>query len=121
VLQLGGVDRQTFLTLLRRSDVYLRSAKTEGASTSIREAVYLGVPVVANENPDHPAGVVSYPWGCESAMTDALCNVLEGTQGKLGATDDLPSVPDTVAEEAALLVACWLGKRPAIPAERGRS
>lgn len=111
-LHLGAVDHATFLVLLQRVAVYLRSAKTEGVCASIREALYFGVPVVANAANSHPQGVFVYPWGDPAAMIETLETVLADSD--MGQKSQIQpatiDIPDTVSEEVALLVRCALGK-----------
>jgi len=86
--------------------------KAEGTSASIREALYLGVPVVANAAESQPQGVFVYPWGNADAMIEMLETVLADSDmgqkppTQLAALD----VPDTVSEEVELLVRCTLGR-----------
>ena len=105
-LHLGSLDRTAFLSLLRRVSVYLRSARTEGTSASIREALHFGVPVVANCAASHPKGVTTYPWGNAAAMFETLLTVLETPRVAQQAPPPSQAldVPDTVPEEVAVLV-----------------
>jgi glycosyltransferase involved in cell wall biosynthesis len=67
VLQIA--DRVLFLTqpltsampLWSLSDVYLRPTTTDGDSIAIREALSLGVPVVASDASERPEGVWLFP------------------------------------------------------------
>jgi glycosyltransferase involved in cell wall biosynthesis len=106
-LHVGGVDHAEFLSLLRRSTVYVRSNRTEGTSSSIREALALRTPVVANESPCHPQGVRTYRWGQADELARVLWEVLRDPQGVRN-TIRPPEVTDTVAQEAELLIRCAL-------------
>lgn len=53
-------DIPDFLALLRRSDVFLRSALVDGDSMSVREALSLGVPTVASDTAFRPDGAIVY-------------------------------------------------------------
>lgn len=108
-LHLPTVEHAMFLALLRRASVYLRSGRTEGSSSSIREALALGVPVVANEVVGQPEGVVTYPWADTAAMTDRLVAVLQN--GAPATAQTAPAqVEDTLAQEVELLVNSSLGR-----------
>jgi glycosyltransferase involved in cell wall biosynthesis len=111
-LHLGAIDHTAFLALLKRVSVYLRSAKTEGVSASIREALYFGVPVVANAADSHPEGVFVYPWGNAAAMIETLETVLANSDESqiIQIQPNELNISDTVTEEVDLLVRCALGE-----------
>ena len=103
----GTVTHDVFLSLLRRCQVYLRSNRQEGTSSSIRESIYLGTPVIADNTGDHPEGVITYPWGNAEAVKKTLIDFFDAPNNDrtIGA-----EAPDTVALEADLLVRCVLGQ-----------
>jgi glycosyltransferase involved in cell wall biosynthesis len=109
-LHLGAVDHSTFLSLLRRVSLFLRSNKTEGTSASIREALHLAVPVVANDAESHPKGVFIYPWGNAKAMAEtAEVALAKSAVGQSCQTQpNVLDVTDTVPEEVEILVRCAL-------------
>ncbi len=101
---LAPLEHDAFLALLERVDVYVRSSRTEGVSSSVAEALALGTPVVANHG-CHPDGVVSYRWGDAAALAAALQTVLRDVPA---ARRSIPPVrlADTLADETALLTRC---------------
>jgi glycosyltransferase involved in cell wall biosynthesis len=103
----GTVTHDVFLSLLRRCQVYLRSNRQEGTSSSIRESIYLGTPVIADNTGGHPEGVITYPWGDAEAIKKTLVDFFDtpNHDRTIGV-----EAPDTVALEAALLVRCTLGQ-----------
>jgi glycosyltransferase involved in cell wall biosynthesis len=111
-LHTGAVDHAVFLSMLRRVSVYLRSAKTEGISASIREALHFGIPVVANSVETHPHGVFTYSWGNVDEIVKTIELVLSasGTVKNPKKPRELAEAPETEVEEAALLVRCALGE-----------
>tara|TARA_Y100001933_G_scaffold265095_1_gene335315 strand:- start:1266 stop:2420 length:1155 start_codon:yes stop_codon:yes gene_type:complete len=103
----GTVSHEIFLSLLRKCDVYLRSNRQEGTSSSIRESIYLGTPVIADGIGDHPEGVITYPWGDGIAMQKSLIEFFaEESEDR----SSMNEAPDTVAIEANLLARCALGR-----------
>ena len=74
VLQLGNLDHDTFLTLMSRADLCVRTPSRDGIASSVLESLALGIPVVAAENPMRPPQVVTYK------TTDAadLARAVEG-------------------------------------------
>lgn len=97
----GDLDRDTFLTLLERSDLYVRTHKRDGISSSVLEALALGVPVVAAENPLRPPEVTTYEAEDADSLARAVTDVLSRPSQRRG--DTLREVEDTVAREVDLL------------------
>jgi len=102
VLLLGNLPHDEFLTLLRRSWACLRTPACDGVSASVLESLALGVPVVASENGNRPAGVISYREADPRDMCKKLVFVTEHRK-ELEASLTLPSSSDNVA-----LMADWL-------------
>jgi glycosyltransferase involved in cell wall biosynthesis len=63
VLLLGDVDHRTCLALMSRSDVFVRPTFEDGDSMSVREALALGVPVVASRVGARPSGAILFKPG----------------------------------------------------------
>jgi len=53
----GSVTHDAFLTMLTRSLACVRTPMTDGVSSSVLEALALGVPVLGSDNGTRPAGV----------------------------------------------------------------
>jgi glycosyltransferase involved in cell wall biosynthesis len=53
----GSVTHDAFLTMLTRSLACIRSPMTDGVSSSVLEALALGVPVLGSDNGTRPTGV----------------------------------------------------------------
>lgn len=49
-----------FISLIERSDMVLRPTVTDGDALTIREALFLGKPVIASDVIERPAGTVTY-------------------------------------------------------------
>ena len=54
------VEPHRFVDVLSFSDLFIRNTTTDGDSTSIRESLYMGVPVAASASVDRPFGCISY-------------------------------------------------------------
>jgi len=63
VLFLGDVDHDTCLSWISNSDVFLRPTLEDGDSISVREAISLGVPVVASRVGTRPPGAILFQPG----------------------------------------------------------
>jgi glycosyltransferase involved in cell wall biosynthesis len=60
ILLLGDVDHDACLALMSVCDVFLRPTLEDGDSISVREALSLGVPVVASRVGARPAGTILF-------------------------------------------------------------
>jgi len=60
ILMLGDVEHDCCLAVISRSDVFLRPTLRDGDSVSVREALALGVPVVASRVGLRPDGVILF-------------------------------------------------------------
>lgn len=63
---------------LRRSDVFVRPTLSDGDSIAVREALTLGLPVVASDVGFRPAGVAVFPAGDHRKLADKLAEVVQG-------------------------------------------
>ena len=78
VLLCGDVPHADTLRILAASDAFLRTTLYDGDSVSVREALQLGVPVIASDNGMRPAGVHLIPRSDSSALIQAIQAVLSG-------------------------------------------
>lgn len=104
ICSLEDLDHDAFLTTLRRSTLYLRTHIADGVASSVLESLVLGVPVVACENGTRPRGVLTYPAEDYEQMAQRVEYVIENRAKIVEALDTI-DVPDTLAEEIALLTA----------------
>ena len=72
LLQAGQLPHPTVLAAMRRLDVFVRPTYFDGDASSVREALALGVPVVASDTDFRPEGVVVFRRGDVGALSDAL-------------------------------------------------
>jgi glycosyltransferase involved in cell wall biosynthesis len=75
VLMTGDLDHDVMLRAMADADVFLRTTAYDGDAISVREALHLGVPVVATDNGMRPAGVRLMA----SSTVEALCAAIEQT------------------------------------------
>lgn len=73
---LGEVSHERCLALLRRADVVVRSTFTDGDAITVREALALGVPVVASDTDFRPNGTVLFRRGDSADLLRKLVDVL---------------------------------------------
>lgn len=115
----ADLDRGEALAVLRACDVFLRPTRADGDSISVREALALGVRVVASDAAVRPAGVHCHAAGNGAALAEAIREVLA-----LPAPVDLPGhghghgeegASDTLASLLAAYRAAGLELDPAPP------
>jgi len=97
----GDLDHDQFLTLLARADLFVRTPKRDGVCSSLLEALALGVPVVATENPMRPPQVVTYKTEDADDLARAVRQVLALPNSARRPAP--PEIPDTVAAEIDVL------------------
>lgn len=68
----GDVPHDTCLMLMSLSDVFVRATLRDGDSISVREALALGVPVVASRTAFRPAGAILFEPGDAGAMAHTI-------------------------------------------------
>ncbi len=63
ILLAGNVEHKITLHLIKQADVLIRTTKFDGDAIAIREALFLGTPVIATDNGMRPEGVHLIPVG----------------------------------------------------------
>lgn len=97
------VTHDNFLSILSKSDLYVRTHLNDGVCSSVLEAVGLGVPVVASYNEMRPEEIITFNGGdgedLYNKMDYAIAN-LEDLKRKLKAE----AGRDTIEEELMVLL-----------------
>lgn len=70
------VEPHRFVDVLSFSDLFIRNTTTDGDSISIRESLYMGVPVAASASVDRPIGCISYA----KLSSNLLAHILFGDE-----------------------------------------
>jgi len=76
LLQAGQLPHATVLAAMRRLDVFVRPTYFDGDASSVREALALGVPVVASDTDFRPEGVIVFRRGHVDDLTNKLAQTL---------------------------------------------
>jgi glycogen(starch) synthase len=76
ILLTGDLPHAAALSAVAQSDVFLRTTEYDGDAISVREALWLGTPVIATDNGMRPAGVRLVPIGDVAALTRAIVESL---------------------------------------------
>lgn len=103
----GDLSHDQFLTLMRRSDVYLRTPTTDGECASVLESLTLGTPVVAAENGSRPESVVTFQANDHNALCEQVLKVISAPDSYRERLVR-PQATDTIAEESELLIGAAL-------------
>jgi glycosyltransferase involved in cell wall biosynthesis len=78
ILMLGDVSHAECLHLMSRSTAFIRPTLTDGDSVSVREALALGVPVVASDAVTRPEGTILFATGNADDLMSKLECVIAG-------------------------------------------
>ena len=97
----GDFSRTEFLTALGQADLCVRTHERDGVSSSVLEALSLGIPVVAADNPMRPPQVETYRATDPNDLADRILHVLRMPADRR--RPDPPPILDTVDEEIAIL------------------
>jgi glycosyltransferase involved in cell wall biosynthesis len=72
----GDLDHELCLALMARSSAFVRPTFQDGDSISVREALALGVPVVASNVGTRPEGVMLFAAGDVEGLANAVVRVI---------------------------------------------
>lgn len=92
---LGEVPHDRCLAFLRAGDVVVRSTSVDGDAITVREALALGVPVVASDTAFRPDGVILFRKGDVSDLMAKLTQVLTAPAGGSRSTPSSDGQPAT--------------------------
>jgi glycosyltransferase involved in cell wall biosynthesis len=76
VLLYGDMPHAVTLRATLECDLLLRTTLYDGDSVSVREALYIGTPVIATDNGMRPEGVRLVPPSNPGRLRDAVCDLL---------------------------------------------
>jgi glycosyltransferase involved in cell wall biosynthesis len=82
VLLYGDMPHAVTLRATRECDLLLRTTRYDGDSVSVREALYIGTPVIATDNGMRPEGVHLIPLSGDRPLRDAVCDLLSGERAR---------------------------------------
>jgi glycosyltransferase involved in cell wall biosynthesis len=78
----GDVAHELCLAAMARADLFVRPTLVDGDALSVREALALGLPVVASDVGVRPPGAVLFPPGDAGALAAAVAAVLAAGRGE---------------------------------------
>lgn len=97
ILLCGDVAHAVTMKAIARADVMVRTTLYDGDAISVREALYLGTPVVATDNAMRPAGVQLVPASDPDALLAAVERTLRSSAAKSGKKMPLPDESNLAA------------------------
>ena len=100
ILVTGGLPHAAVMATMQGLRIFLRPTLFDGDSISVREALALGVPVVASNVGLRPEGVTLFPVGELKGMSDSILNVLRGS---IQVSYPQESLQTTTADQLLLL------------------
>ena len=78
VLLTGDLDHEMCLSVMARSDSFVRPTFMDGDAISVREARALGVPVIASNVGTRPEGTVLFEVGNKAELVEGIKKVIKG-------------------------------------------
>jgi glycosyltransferase involved in cell wall biosynthesis len=88
ILLYGDMPRAVTLRATLECDALLRTTLYDGDSVSVREALYLGTPVIATDNGMRPAGIRLIPISDKEQLRDAVFDILAAGRPRKPLADD---------------------------------
>jgi glycosyltransferase involved in cell wall biosynthesis len=88
VVLYGDMPHALTLRAIQECDLLLRTTLYDGDSISVREALYLGTPVIATDNGMRPEGVVLIPPSDSASLLGAVCDLLSRGRSPRGPGGD---------------------------------
>jgi glycosyltransferase involved in cell wall biosynthesis len=88
VVLYGDMPHALTLRATRECDLLLRTTLYDGDSISVREALYIGTPVIATDNGMRPEGVFLIPPSDSARLIDAVCDLLSRKRPRRAAGGD---------------------------------
>ena len=103
VLLTGWVTHETCLAIIREADLFVRTTLYDGDASSVREALALGVPVVASRTDFRPAGPTLFTPGDPDSLHAALVETLAVGGGRRRASRRRATLTAPPAGDRALV------------------
>jgi glycosyltransferase involved in cell wall biosynthesis len=103
VFQAGDLSHDQCMTVISRALIFVRTPKKDGVSSSVLEALSLGIPVIASENGARPPGVITFKAGNAADLADKIVSVWK-RYPTVRSELIPPAIEDTVQSEASLLL-----------------
>jgi glycosyltransferase involved in cell wall biosynthesis len=97
VLLYGDMPHAVTLRTMLSCRALLRTTRYDGDSVSVREALYIGTPVIATDNGMRPPGMTLIPVGDAAALVQAIQGVVQGAARRPAAGDGQENIRAVIA------------------------
>ena len=82
IMLAGNVEHEVTLHLMRDADIVLRTTLFDGDAISVREALFLGAPVIATDTGDRPNGVYLIGIGDKNGLVRNVLKIIASPQSE---------------------------------------
>ena len=97
ILLAGNVEHAVTLHLMKKADIVLRATLFDGDAISVREALFLGTPVIATDNGARPKGVHLFKIGDKDGLTRMVNKIAASAkQERANQLDDTTNIAAVV-------------------------
>ncbi len=97
ILLAGDVTHAVTLHVINDADILLRTTRYDGDAISVREALFLGTPVIATDNAMRPDGVSIIPVGDAHALVAEVLRWTPNAAPKTPKTEDKSNILEVLA------------------------
>ena len=111
----GAVEHDVFLTMLTRSVASIRTPVTDGVSSSVLEALALGVPVLGSDNGTRPPGVELWSKGDPESLLKLMAEAVENRAAMIARMPRFAADDNTrkLADDIEVICGCEPQSKPA--------
>lgn len=102
IITVDDLNHDEFMTLLKKSTLYLRTPVSDGVASSVLEALVQGIPVVASDNGRRPTSVITYDPNDKDDLDNKI-DYVTGNYEKVKSALVKPKIEDTIKKEIELL------------------
>ncbi len=103
IITISNLSHDEYMSVLKKSHLYLRTYIYDGVSSSVLEALYHGLPVLASENGKRPEDVITYRADDPADLKNKFEYILNN-YNSIKRNLKKPVIKDTLKEEINLLV-----------------
>ncbi|MDM8514652.1 glycosyltransferase family 4 protein [Desulfobacterales bacterium HSG16] len=97
-----GLSHDNYLSIVKRSAIFVRTPESDGVSSSVLEAIFLKTPVVASQNNTRPKGSITYESGNINDLVATISSTLNNID-KIRAGLKPPFIENNLEKEFRVL------------------
>jgi glycogen synthase len=115
VIDAGELPHDQALGAIAAADLFVRPTLADGDAVSVREALFLGRPVVASDAAHRPPGVRLFKTGDGHALADAILDAFDSPAPPPLPEEGLPTLARLYVEQGAALILPMTAPIPETP------